>query len=191
MTDTLDVLKLVIIGDGMVGKTALLHRYQKKNQLYIDDGGTYFGNSVKNMEHPEKPGQYLNLHLWDTGGRDENYVHRKICYPNTDVVLLCFSVVDPTCVVNVKSVWIQETRLHLKGIPIILVGTKVDLRQDNKTIETLWNKDEEPVSTESGRILAKEIGAVDYIEVSSLTSFASVELVFKTAVRAALRRTSR
>jgi GTPase SAR1 family protein len=53
-----------------------------------------------------------------------------MAYPDTDVVLLCFSVVRRDSMENIKSKWMPELIQHLPNVPIILVGTQVDLRVD-------------------------------------------------------------
>lgn len=53
---------------------------------------------------------------------------RPLCYPGTDVIVICFSVIHPTSLSNVKEKWLPEMRKHLPKVPIVLVGTKIDLR---------------------------------------------------------------
>ena len=61
--------------------------------------------------------------FWDTEGRI-----RTLSYPNTDVFVLMFSVVNQPSFVNVKERWVVELRQHRPKTPILLVGTKSDLR---------------------------------------------------------------
>ena len=63
-----------------------------------------------------------------------------------DVFLICFSIVNPASLENVRAKWYPEVRHHCPNIPIILVGTKLDLREDKETIEKLREKRLEPVS---------------------------------------------
>ncbi len=58
---------------------------------------------------------------------------------------------------------------YCKNVPCILVGTKIDLRDDLVTLEELRKKGEMPISTEQGQALATEIKAIKYIECSALT----------------------
>lgn len=52
---------------------------------------------------------------------------------------------------------------YAPGVPIILCGTKYDLREDRNTIEELKEKNLTPVTFSQGKDLMKEIGAIDYL----------------------------
>lgn len=52
---------------------------------------------------------------------------------------------------NVKSKWLPEIRHHAPGVPFILVGTKIDLREDGETLEKLREKKMAPISKEQVR----------------------------------------
>ena len=67
-------------------------------------------------------------------------------------------------------------------MPIILVGTKLDLREDRGTAEALRAKKMEPVSYEQALSVAKEIRAVKYLECSALTQ-RNLKSVFDEAIR--------
>lgn len=73
-------------------------------------------------------GKRINLGLWDTAGQEDYDRLRPLSYPMTDVFLVCFSVVSPTSYENVSAKWIPELRHLAPTAPIILVGTKTDLR---------------------------------------------------------------
>ena len=63
--------------------------------------------------------------------------------------LVCFSVTDQVSLDNVDSKWIPEVSHHCPGVPIILVGTKADLREDPKELERLRTKGMTVVNDES------------------------------------------
>ena len=69
--------------------------------------------------------------------------------------------------------------------PIILVGTKYDLRADEEVIKELKEQSLKPISTKEGLELQKEIGAVTYIECSALTQYGLKE-VFDEVVKVVL-----
>ena len=107
-------------------------------------------------------GRPVNLGLWDTAGQEDYDRLRPLSYPQTDVFLICFSLVSPSSYENVKAKWYPEVRHHCPNTPIILVGTKLDLRSDRQTLDKLQEKRLGPVKFEQGLALAKEIGAVKY-----------------------------
>ena len=112
---------------------------------------------------------------------------RPLCYPGTDVFLLCFSVVTPTSFHNVAEKWVPEIRKHCPKAPIVLVGTQCDLRNDVKVLIELAHYKEEPVPAEDAERLAESIGAT-YMECSALTQ-KNLKEVFDTALLSALRLT--
>lgn len=59
---------------------------------------------------------------------------------------------------HLPAQWFPEVRHHCPSTPIILVGTKLDLRDDKDTIERLKEKKLAPITYPQGLALAKEIG---------------------------------
>ena len=103
-----------------------------------------------------------------TGQEDYDRL-RPLSYPQTDVFLVCFSVTSPASFENVKEKWFPEVRHHCPGVPCLVVGTQVDLRDDPQVIEKLQRQKQRPVAAEHGERLARELGAVKYVECSALT----------------------
>jgi Ras-related C3 botulinum toxin substrate 1 len=71
---------------------------------------------------------------------------------------------------------------HCPNTPILLVGTKLDLRDDRETIDRLRERGLCPVTFEQGMAKAKEIGARRYFECSALTQ-KGLKSVFDEAIR--------
>ena len=78
--------------------------------------------------------------------------------------------------------WYPEIEHHAPNVPIILVGTKLDLREDKATADSLRAKKMEPVSYEQALAVAKEIKAQKYLECSALTQ-RNLKSVFDEAIR--------
>lgn len=127
----------------------------------------------------------VNLSLWDTAGQEDYDRLRPLSYPHTDVFLVAYSVTSPHSFQNVKSKWLPEIAHHAPGIPIILVGTKSDLRDDPLMKQSLRNKGLSFVDQGEAKSLAKEIGAVEYLECSAMTQD-GLKTVFDVCIRAAL-----
>ena len=82
--------------------------------------------------------------------------------------------------------WFPEIRNHDECVPIVLVGTKLDLRQDKTAVRQLREKSNQtPVSNSQGREVARTIKAKAYFECSALTQ-ENLKTVFEESVRVAL-----
>merc|ERR1712241_94647 len=174
--------KLVIVGDGACGKTCLLIVYSKDQfpEVYVP---TVFENYVADIE---VDGKQVELALWDTAGQEDYDRLRPLSYPDTDVILMCFSIDSPDSLENIPEKGTPEVKHFCPNVPIILVGNKKDLRNDPNTIKELGKMKQEPVKPEEGRAMAEKINAFAYLECSA-KSKEGVREVFETATRAALQ----
>src|SRR3990167_7472543 len=176
------VLKFVVVGDGAVGKTCLIISYTN-NEFPGDYIPTVFDPYLSSILVDN---QSHTVALWDTAGQEDYDRLRPLSYPETDVFLACFSIISPASFENIRAMWYPELSHHCPTVPIIVVGTKVDLRNDKETIDRLAGKNLAPVSFDQGVETANVINAVKYLECSALTQL-GVRDVFEEAVRVSLK----
>lgn len=171
-------IKCVIIGDGNM-KTVL---------------NNYIAECPKDQQVPNVfdifskdvlvDGKRVKLDLWNLAGKNEK--ERKMCYPDTDVLIICFSVVVPEQFYEIhKKDWFREVKRHHPKTPKILIGINVELRDDKNTIKELKKKKLKPITNTKGKEKAKEIKALKYLECSA-SKLESLQQVFDEVVRAVL-----
>jgi len=146
----------MVIGDAGVGKTCLLISYTT-NSFPTTYTPTVFDNYTANAI---VDGQAVNLGLWDTAGSDEFDGLRPLSYSGTDVFLICFDLTDEVSLNNIKFKWLEEIRKEegLEDIPVIIVGTKLDLRDDAEAVEKITSKGRVVVTTDMGFEFKKKTG---------------------------------
>ncbi|RXN11259.1 DNA methyltransferase [Labeo rohita] len=127
-------------------------------------------------------GEPYTIRLFDAAGQDQ---FRPLSYPQTDVFLVCFSVVSLSSFENVKEKWVPEITYHSPKTPFLLVGTQIDLRDDPITVARLAKNKQKPIKPETAEKLARDLKAVKYVECSALTQ-KGLKNVFDEAILAAL-----
>ena len=175
--------KILIVGDSLSGKTCLCTVFAK-DKFPEENVPKYFESYVVEIE---VDGIQVELALWDTygtGSRREKIKDWCYAYPDTDVILMCFSIDSPDSLENLSKRWLPEVNHFCCDIPVILVGNKKDLRNDPNTIKELAKMKQEPVKLEDGKNTAEKIDAFAYLECSA-KSKEGVKEVFDDAARIA------
>lgn len=98
---------------------------------------------------------------------------------------MCYSVVSRDSFTNISQKWTKEIKHHAPQAHVILVGTKCDLRTDEKTVQKLKMLGKSFVSEQEGQDLAKKMGASKYMECSAKTG-ENIKQVFDHVVRTGL-----
>ncbi|XP_039436632.1 uncharacterized protein LOC120418347 isoform X1 [Culex pipiens pallens] len=168
-------VKCVLVGDGAVGKTNLIVSYIQDRFIpeYVPTAFDKYNVDVS------VDGRPICVTLCDTAGQDALDPLRQLCYPDSDVFLLCFSVVQPESFRSVAAKWEPEIA-KLRRAALLLVGTQSDLRTDRATVLKLQNEGEKPVPVSAAWDFARKIGA-KYIETSSHKK-ERIKEVFDTAI---------
>ncbi|XP_040922700.1 rho-related GTP-binding protein RhoG-like isoform X3 [Toxotes jaculatrix] len=178
---TMQSVKCVVVGDSGVGKTYLLTTYI--NKIFPKEYIPCFYNTYNTLVSVDN--HTVSLDLSDTSGREEYERLRLLCYNQVSIILICFSIADPTSYENVKHKWLPEVKDHCPNVPILLVGTKSDLRHDQQVLKKLKEQNQTTVTQQQGTTMAKQIKAVKYLECASINQDRLDEL-FDEAVRAFL-----
>ncbi|KAJ7166657.1 P-loop containing nucleoside triphosphate hydrolase protein [Mycena filopes] len=175
----MDTLKLVLVGDEHVGKTALIISYSEKKfpTGYIPSVADN-SSSATSVTIGQKS---YTLGIWDTVDTDEYDRLRPLSYPNSHVFLVCFSVALPASFEHIKEKWLPELHYFSPRTPVVIVAMQVDLRDSDKDSETLEQTEREQlITTAQGEALAQELGAAKYLECSAKTRL-GVDDVFHEA----------
>ncbi|XP_048423103.1 rac-like GTP-binding protein ARAC7 [Pyrus x bretschneideri] len=174
-------IKCVTVGDGAVGKTCMLICYTS-NKFPTDYVPTVFDNFSANVA---VDGNIVNLGLWDTAGQEDYSRLRPLSYRGADIFVLAFSLISRASYENVLRKWMPELRRFAPNVPIVLVGTKLDIREDMGYLADHMGSSN-IITSAQGEELRKQVGAAAYIECSSKTQ-QNVKAVFDTAIKVVLQ----
>lgn len=145
------VQKIVIIGDSGVGKSCLLVRFAENEykDTYLSTMGLEFRFRVIKIGDTN-----VKVQLWDTAGQERFKSLTRSYYRGADGIMLVFDVTDKKSFSNVSS-WLEEANSSIGiSVPILLVGTKIDL------------VDERVISKEEIQKFAEQLN-LSYIETSA------------------------
>ncbi len=170
------LFKVVLMGDGSVGKTSLRRTYMGegfKAQYMITIGADF---AVKKMQL--EGGHDVSIQIWDLAGQEHFKSVRSTFYKGAQGSLAVYSTVERSSFDNINA-WLDECWTNAgKKIPIVLIGNKTDLRdqfKDNPSMQQTI------VTTEEGQKLADWIGSqgvhVSFLETSAKTG-KNVEAAF-------------
>ncbi|UCG00814.1 MAG: GTP-binding protein [Candidatus Heimdallarchaeota archaeon] len=122
----MELLKIILIGDGSVGKTSIRRRYLGNGfpMQYLPTLGADF--SVKNEIIC---GKKISFQIWDLAGQPVFETIRKMYYHGARGAFIVCDVSNPESVMNIHN-WIDELwRNNGHGpIPFVILGNKIDLR---------------------------------------------------------------
>ncbi|XP_041978965.1 ras-related protein M-Ras-like isoform X2 [Aricia agestis] len=162
-----DSIKLVVVGDGGVGKSAITIQFFQK--LFVTDYDPTIEDSY--IQHTEVDGQWCILDVLDTAGQEEFSAMREQYMRKGDGFLLVYSVTDQQSFQNIRHFHTQILRVKdRETYPMLVCANKVDLVAART------------VSEEAGRELARALPA-PYIETSAKEPPLNVDAAFHELVR--------
>ncbi|OLS22816.1 MAG: GTPase KRas precursor [Candidatus Heimdallarchaeota archaeon LC_3] len=125
MINLSNLLKILLLGDGAVGKTSTIHRYIENK--FSNTYAATIGVDILNTRVITKSGEKLDINIWDIAGQIHFRAIRSKFYRGTSAAILIFDVTNKKTLDNIPS-WISEAKeLVSSDIPMILVGNKKDL----------------------------------------------------------------
>jgi len=167
--------KVVMIGAGGSGKTALVNRFltQKFSEQYIVTIGSQFAVKTVTVDGFNGRTVVVKLLVWDLAGQERFDFIRSSYYKGSKGALLVYDTTRKSTWAELPK-WINETESALgQRIPIILLANKIDL------------VNERVITTEMGQAFKEENGLVAYLETSALSGL-NVEEAFSLLGRASI-----
>ena len=144
---------MVLVGDTAVGKSCLIENYL--HSTFSDDYEPTVLDVYKGPKNINKKRVMLEIH--DTSGDEHLGTNRKVVYRGSDVFIICLAVINRTSLENVGK-WKNEVQeANLNDAPIILMATKMDLRESIN----------DAITGEEVKKKSKEMGFQGYHQTSS------------------------
>lgn len=120
------LFKVVLLGEGCVGKTSLVLRYieNKFNDKHISTLQASYLNKKLNIN-----GKRVNLAIWDTAGQEKFHALGPIYYRDSNGAVLVYDITDEDSFQKVKN-WVKELKKVLgTDICLCIAGNKTDLEK--------------------------------------------------------------
>jgi small GTP-binding protein len=124
-TPTIPTFKVIVAGDGGVGKTSLIRRYctGKFQESRLMTIGVDFQTQI--VEINKKP---VKLSIWDIAGQERFGSFRASFYRGAKAVALVYDVTGPVSLTHLPN-WHSEIARVVPDVRFLVVGNKVDLER--------------------------------------------------------------
>lgn len=160
--------KLIIGGESGVGKTTFLHKYVEGK--FLISTKTTLGVDILQKDYKFDDGATCSLQLWDFGGQERFRFLLDGFVRGASGAFLMFDLTSMFSFIRLKS-WLEVVRKFEDDLPILLIGSKYDLR------EIIVIEDERAIK------FKENYDIIDYIKTSSKTGY-NVEEAFDKLMQA-------
>lgn len=121
-------LKVIVVGNGQVGKTSMITRFAKG--IFTNEYKKTIGvDFLEKRMHLNSIGEEVTFLLWDTAGQEEYQAITRTYYKGAGCCILAFSTVDRASFDAIES-WHAKVREECGNIVMVLVQNKIDLMDD-------------------------------------------------------------
>jgi len=165
------LFKILIVGDGSVGKTTLLHRYVDGS--FTENPHETIGVDFY-LKHLTLNSSEVSLQLWDFGGQTRFRFLLNKYVGGASGAFLLYDLTKPSTLESAEE-WVNLVRKYKKFLPIMLVGTKYDL------------VDPESIDDENSNMVMAKFRMIANIKTSSKTGL-NIEDIFYILVKALLNK---
>ncbi|MFX0073222.1 MAG: GTP-binding protein [Candidatus Hermodarchaeota archaeon] len=175
------IIKIILLGDGRVGKTSLKSTYLGKGfqERYLPTLGAEI--SIKKMEIQNLP---IVCNIWDLAGQPKFNRIRGPYYVGATAAILVYDITHSSTLYNLKE-WIKEMqkRVRIESIPLLIIGNKIDLRE---TASTQVTTEEGQTFVETLKNELKGNKSIYFLETSAKTTI-NVNKAFKKIIEETLK----
>ena len=128
--------KILLLGDGAVGKTSLIRRFvvDKFSDDYITTIGTKVTKKDLRIESPSKATD-MTFMIWDVLGQKGYRGIQESSFQGAKGALLVYDVTRPETAESLHEYWIPHLLSVTDPIPLVLVANKVDLADSRRTVQ--------------------------------------------------------
>jgi len=169
------VFKILLLGDGGVGKTSLLLRFIDNtfDPDYKSTIGVQFMTRVVRFDN-----KYVKLIIWDIAGQSKHATYRHLYYKAANGVILVYDITRDRTFQNLSR-WLQDAKASIgTDLKIAVLGNKMDLVESRV------------VQWEAGKLLTEEINGEIFSETSA-KSGVNVDTAFHTLAKTLVEKSEK
>ena len=154
-------IKIVIVGQSSVGKTALINQYM--NKIFIDAAITTIGTD-KFIKIEKINNSEIKLNIWDTAGQERFRSLSPLFLKGSNIVIMVYDITNKESFDELDTFWLEKIKDNTKNIILGLAANKSDLYE------------REVVTIEEGKDFAKNNDAI-FFETTA-KNYESTRLLF-------------